>query len=238
MLNDIFHELVSDIDKVMDDYSGDEFLRTIGQRYGLSHVAYLGLNLPDKEDDLFIQTTYSDKWCRRYITQNYVDIDPIAGVGLQGILPLDWGMVRDKNKRIKDFFGESREFGVGRQGLSVPIRGAYGETALFSINSHVSDHEWQKLKKEFMSDFQLLAYHFHTRILEQVGDYSPVYPALTPREKECIKWAADGKTAWETGMILGIQETTVTFFIEKARVKLAAANKTQAVAKAIRMQLI
>lgn len=39
-------------------------------------------------------------------------------------------------------------------------------------------------------------------------------------------------------MILGIQESTVAFFIEQVRVKLGAVNKTQAVAKAIRMKLI
>lgn len=183
MFDRIFHELVRDIDEVMNDYSGDEFLKTIGQRYGLSHIAYLGLNLPDKKDDVYIQTTYNDKWCHRYITENYVDIDPIIDVGLQGILPLDWGKVRDKNKRIRDFFGESQEFGVGKQGLSFPIRGAHGETALFSINSHLSDHEWEKLKKEFMGDLQLIAYHFHTNILEKEANFPPILPHLTTREK-------------------------------------------------------
>lgn len=238
MLNDLFHELVADIDQVMNDYSGDAFLRMIGQRYGLSHVAYLGLNLPDKKDYVYIQTTYSDKWCRQYISQNYVDIDPIVGKGLQGILPLDWGAVRNSNKRIRNFFGESREFGVGRQGLSFPIRGVFGETALFSINSHVKDREWQKLKREYMRDFQLLAYHFHTCILETETSTSLMRPHLTPREEECMKWAAHGKTAWETGTILGIKESTVVFFMEQVRVKLGAVNKTQAVAKAIRMKLI
>lgn len=238
MLNDMFHQLVEDIDQIMDDYSGDKFLQTIGQRYALSHVAYLGLNLPQKEDEVYIQTTYSDKWCKRYITENYVAIDPVVGDGFKGILPLDWGVVRDSNEKVKNFFGESSEFGVGRQGLSFPIRGAKGETALFSINSHVDDREWAKLKKEFMRDFQLIAYHFHTRTLENESKLITTKNHLTPRETECMKWAAAGKTAWETGMILGIKESTVAFFIEQVRVKLGAVNKTQAVAKAIRLRLI
>jgi DNA-binding NarL/FixJ family response regulator len=33
-------------------------------------------------------------------------------------------------------------------------------------------------------------------------------PLLTPREKECLRWTMDGKTAWELGKILGITEQT------------------------------
>jgi hypothetical protein len=31
---------------------------------------------------------------------------------------------------------------------------------------------------------------------------------LTPREKECMLWTLRGKTAWETGAILGISQET------------------------------
>ena len=61
---------------------------------------------------------------------------------------------------------------------------------------------------------------------------------LTLREKQCVKWASAGKTAWETGVILGIKESTVSFFIDQVRVKLNAVNKTEAVAKAIKLNLI
>lgn len=238
MLDDIFYQFVEDVDKIHNDFSGDGFLKEICKKYFLSHVAYLGLNLPGQNSEVYIQTTYSDKWCRRYITENYVDIDPIVDDGLKGILPLDWQSVRNKNKRVKEFFGQSREFGVGRQGLSFPIRGIHGELALFSINSHLNDAEWIDFRKEFMRDFQLLAYHFHTNVLEKELGYEAECLPLTKREKECVKWASVGKTAWETGMILGIKESTVSFFIDQVRVKLNAVNKTEAVAKAIKMKLI
>ena len=239
MLDGIFHELVDEIDKVLEEHKGSEFLATLAQRYGLSHVAYLGINLPKQEDkEAYITTTYSDKWVRRYVSQHYVRIDPIIQVGLQGLLPLDWHTVRDTNPVIKRFFGEAGEFGVGRQGLSFPIRGVHGETAMFSINSHVSDAEWSKLRKEFMRDFQVLAYHFHTHILEEIGATGDEVPRFTERELECLKWAAAGKSVWETGRILGVSERTVTFHLENARVKMRAVNKIQAVARAIRENII
>jgi DNA-binding CsgD family transcriptional regulator len=114
----------------------------------------------------------------------------------------------------------------------------HGETAMFSINSHVTDAEWAKIKKEYMRDFQILAHHFHTHILESLGVDENATVHFTNREIECLKWAAAGKSVWETSRILGITERTVSLYLETARTKIGAVNKTQAVAKAIRENLI
>lgn len=235
---DLYFKLLDDIDNVFNSCTGDQFLSKLAERYGLTHIAYLGLNIPNTTDEAYIQTTFSDKWVRRYTSENYIKIDPVVICGLRGILPIDWKLVRNKNKKVKNFFGEAQELGVGRQGLSFPIHGVHRENAIFSINSDVNDVEWEKIQKAYMRDFQLIAYHFHNNILEKEGNAVEFLNQLTPREIESIKWAASGKTAWETGIIMGIKESTVSFYIEQARVKLHAANKTQAVAKAIRNNLI
>nr|WP_246529271.1 helix-turn-helix transcriptional regulator [Microvirga zambiensis] len=61
---------------------------------------------------------------------------------------------------------------------------------------------------------------------------------LTPREREALIWAAAGKSAADTGEILGITERTVTAHIASACQKLDAVNKTQAVARALQYKLI
>jgi len=61
---------------------------------------------------------------------------------------------------------------------------------------------------------------------------------LTPRERETLIWAAAGKSAADTGDILGITERTVTAHITSACQKLDAVNKTQAVARALQYRLI
>lgn len=53
-------------------------------------------------------------------------------------------------------------------------------------------------------------------------------PPLTPREKECLRWALLGKSAWETGEILGISQHTVAKMLQTARAKLDAPNKQAA----------
>jgi DNA-binding CsgD family transcriptional regulator len=63
-------------------------------------------------------------------------------------------------------------------------------------------------------------------------------PRLSPREFECLQWAAEGKTAWETGMLLSIAEATVAKILASALRKLDCATKPQAVVKALRLGLI
>jgi DNA-binding CsgD family transcriptional regulator len=61
---------------------------------------------------------------------------------------------------------------------------------------------------------------------------------LTAREREVLAWIALGKSAWEIGEILGIAKRTVDEHAQTAARKLGAANRTQAVAIAVRDGLI
>lgn len=61
---------------------------------------------------------------------------------------------------------------------------------------------------------------------------------LTAREAEVLLWTAEGKTAWETGRILGITEGTTRAHLAHALGKLRAANKAHAVARAFSCGLI
>jgi LuxR family quorum-sensing system transcriptional regulator SinR len=63
-------------------------------------------------------------------------------------------------------------------------------------------------------------------------------PALTRRELECLGWCADGKSYWETAVILGISERTVSFHMEAVRSKLKAATNAHAVAMALRAEML
>ncbi len=67
---------------------------------------------------------------------------------------------------------------------------------------------------------------------------APVSPALTERERAVLSWVAAGKSSWEIGRILAISEHTVNSHIERAVTKLGAANRPEAVAKAILLDLI
>lgn len=61
---------------------------------------------------------------------------------------------------------------------------------------------------------------------------------LSSREKEVLRWAADGKTNSEISEIMTISVATVKFHTHNAAVKLGAANRTATVTRAALMGLL
>jgi LuxR family transcriptional regulator, activator of conjugal transfer of Ti plasmids len=53
---------------------------------------------------------------------------------------------------------------------------------------------------------------------------------LSPREYECLEWAAKGKSAWDIGCILNISRRTAAFHLDNAKSKLGVRTISQAVA--------
>jgi len=53
-----------------------------------------------------------------------------------------------------------------------------------------------------------------------------------------LRWAAEGKTDWEIGVILHVSEHTADKMLRLVRGKLAASTRAHAVAKAIRLGII
>jgi len=239
MFSELLHRLVNDNAAIGDAAFPDDLLKSTKKLYGLSHIAYMGVNLPAvTNENYFVHNTYSDSWSSHYETQNYINIDPITSLGFNNLMPIDWGSLTDLTKQQKQFFGEAREFGVGNQGLSFSIRGNLGEIAIFAINSHDNDVEWQKKRAHHMREFRLIADYFHQQILTSIGNSSKELTPLTSRETEILKWCSTGKTYWEISQILAIKESTVAFHIANTISKLNCYNKTHATVKAIRLGII
>ncbi len=55
---------------------------------------------------------------------------------------------------------------------------------------------------------------------------------LTERQHDCLYWAAQGKTSWEIGCILGISERTANFHISNTCDKLAVRTRQAAITAA------
>lgn len=63
-------------------------------------------------------------------------------------------------------------------------------------------------------------------------------PHLTTREYEVLKWLKAGKSSWEIARILGISERGINFHVENIKSKLDCTNRTQAIAIAIKKNLV
>jgi DNA-binding CsgD family transcriptional regulator len=211
----------------------DNFV-AIAAEIGLSHIAYLRF-APDKSDDTSLLTgvvTYSRLWQVRYFLKQYVKTDPVVTHGRHAVLPFDWSTLHTDDPATKAFFADAANHGVGRNGLSIPVRSRRGIFGLVSFNSDVSPAEWEAYKLKNMTKLQLLSV-----LIDSAANINfklpPAPVELSKREEQCLIWAARGKTYQEIAEILNLAFGSVKTYLDTARHKLHCMNLTHAVAVAI-----
>lgn len=91
---------------------------------------------------------------------------------------------------------------------------------------------------EDLKELCYLSIHVFDRLAEIRNLDVRVVDALTDREIDCLNWTAAGKTSAEIAEILTLSEHTVNHYLNRATKKLDTVNRTQAVAKALRIGLI
>jgi DNA-binding CsgD family transcriptional regulator len=182
-------------------------------------------------------------WCRRYVEMNYQRVDPIARHCLMHSVPIEFGEAKTTlsvpGEAGAAFVADAQSVGL-RSGFGVPLHGIDGEWGMLLLNSDLPPAKVQASLSDAVPFVTLLATYLQQaarRIVLERASMLPEYN-LTKREKECLVWAAEGKTSWETAQILAISERTVIFHLQNAIDKLDVANRTQAVAKASAMLLV
>jgi len=69
--------------------------------------------------------------------------------------------------------------------------------------------------------------------LARVERVQPARPRLTPRQRDCMVLAAQGKSDWEIGRLLGISESTVHKHIEDAKRRFGVSTRIQLVVRGL-----
>jgi len=170
----------------------DQFLKLILkiiEGYGLRNAVYYSPTLPSRRfNDPFIVLTYKPEWVAHYIQSNYLSVDPVVTMGARSLLPVDWSRLDRSNRKVARMFNESREAGVGAQGLTIPIRGAEnGVWGLFTVTSNDTDAEWIGRRRQILGDLVLAAHFLHHKAYElhNSGECIDLH-AVTRRETEAL----------------------------------------------------
>jgi LuxR family transcriptional regulator len=182
------------------------------------------------------QTTYPVAWQKRYLSNHFQAVDPVIDSAFRSFSPVVWDDEVFTEQR--PFWEEARAHGV-RYGWTLAIQTRYGESGLISVarpaeavsSSELDDIEAKLVWLAHTSMGAIGAIAAAKNPLAQLHE-------LTPREREVLRWTAAGKTSSEIGMILGIAARTVNFHVTSILGKLQAVNKTQAVVKAVLMDLL
>jgi LuxR family transcriptional regulator, activator of conjugal transfer of Ti plasmids len=199
----------------------------------LSCFAYLSIpHRPDTAPRLI--STYPSTWTEHYLERRYERFDPVIIRALSNRKPFKWGLglgPTTSTKPQRELFEEAARFGI-RCGFTIPIHDNRGPIAAVTFAANERRPQFERCIDEHGRVLQLMAMYFHAHARRKlVPDRVVDGVALSPRELECLEWAAQGKTAWETGRILGISRHTTATYLENAKTKLGVRTIVQAVAR-------
>lgn len=159
---------------------------------------------------------YPSMWADVYIGFNLAATDPVRRAAEQSLLGFRWGNLATMLPMTEE---EATTFRMGQQhglvdGYTVPrhLPGSMTGCCTFAIGAD----------KILSTETFVAADMLGAAALAQARQLSgwPVRSPdnkLTDRQRECVLWAARGKTDWEIGFILGIGRETVIQHLKDAR---------------------
>lgn len=117
-----------------------------------------------------------------------------------------------------------------RTAIIVPIHLSNGVSSVIGWSTNNDSGGYEGLAS-LWSPLMAVAYSFIDTTRKIFGG-SEVFHAISPRQHECLYWAARGKTIGETAKILSISSHTVKDHLRGAGEKLNATSKAQLIARA------
>jgi len=158
---------------------------------------------------------------------------------LTSVRPVEHETLRRLQPGAALLFQRAEALGLSPQGISYPLLSPACRAAALSISVPLPPAEAAAFLRFYGRDIHTLSALFHAAMIEAERPAAAAPDiAITPREREVLRWSAAGKSYWEIAMILGITERTVRFFMSNARQKLDVVSNTQAVAEAVWRGLI
>jgi len=225
---------LAELPDAADDF--DTFLQGIRERFGVDHVAYAGMNPVNRS--VVGHVTYGQDWQEHYATHGFHRIDPTLHSARRSIAPVDWSRL-ERDLDYLTVFRSAHDFGISDQGVTIPVRGPYGDIGGLSLTRGRPRSEWQAMGRENMHLWQALSVHMHDLVISSDSFSSLLRgPALSSREQEILQWTAEGKSQQDIADILTISHRTVEVHLRSARHKLYALTTAQAVGRAISMGLV
>lgn len=237
---DIAFEHIRKIDEAQTPEAVCRELLSVTGQFGLTKVLSCTVPKAGHSDVGLLEHVFlvdwPQDWMEHHIGQGYMHVDPVVQRTRSDFRPFEWreapihGDQAMKSQRVMD---EACDFKLNA-GYCVPVLTESGTLGVTSLSG-----EWVELSPHGRGLINLLSsYALNRAISLKMHRIARLRYQLTPREVECMRWAAEGKTDWEISMILGISEHTAARHLVNARDKLGAGNRVQAVAMAIRVGII
>ena len=195
---------------------------------GLPHGIVLITSGTRPMRERLLGATMPDGWLENYQARNYETVCPLMPRARAAERPFRWHAQdwdNDAGPQRRAWRDDTIASGI-RGGIGVPCMG-HGENRAILLGGDRPDLHPDDRRTLHYAGLAALQ-----RMQELSAPHAPL-PALSARERECLTWVAAGKSDWEIGEILTLSNKTVNIYIERAKHKLGAATRVQAVVKAL-----
>lgn len=182
---------------------------------------------------------WNPEWERKYLERRYAEVDPVPNSVNSTNEPYFWRDLTPRTPRGSRALGvmeEARSEFRMHDGFCIPIHGLDGIAGLVSVATEEAAWTISRRDQAALHLVGLYAYEAVRRIKRPRPRGAPV--RLSPREADCIRWVAEGKTTWEIGVILGVSHETVRTYLKSAARKLDTRSQAHLVARAHRLGLV
>ena len=215
-------------------------ITSLAETWGFDRLLIAMLPRPTiRLEDAYVRSTYAPEWRNTYDKQGMVHFDPTVAHCATRAAPLIWTPELFKTPAQQSMYEEARSYGL-RAGVTLPIHGPNQEAGMmcFVNDSNPTDAFRQHanvalpnlvLLRDLVLDTSQRHLNTHAQTL---------LPKLTPRERECLKWTARGKSTWEISHILNCSEAVVNFHMKNIRTKFGVNSRRAAAVIAAQLGLI
>lgn len=233
------HEaLFSDLSAIRTEIELKRFLRALAAGFGFK--GFLIIDIPSAiEDHLMPMIVLSDLpagFVEAYDAVGLLKNSPVFATLRRSTAPISWSVQDGGGNRPVPEADLAMQLFIRHQltcGVIFPVHSATGARAAMGFLGNRAE-----LTHPEMGDLGLVVMHAYDNFANLKTKTRSVSDVLTARELEVLHWAAHGKTSTEIASIVSLSDHTINAYMNSAMRKLDCVNRTQLVAKALRLHLI
>lgn len=201
-------------------------LEYLTREAGFTSYAYLNIHGNTQS----ATSNYAFDWQKRYFAMRYVFLDPVVLRARTMQQAFSWSNAETRwtPNPTKRFFGEASEFGI-RSGITIPISTGYRRLAMLTLASDDPQLAKEKALNAVAAAGALGQLNARLELLRAPPTLRTSV-ALKPKELNCLRWIAEGKSMDVIATIENTSYANVRHFLRGAKKALGARTLPQATA--------
>lgn len=228
-------DLLHSVERAPDTPALFSVIDAAARSLGFEHCA-IGMRLaaPVSQPKTLMVSSQPPAWQERYVAAGYLQQDPTVRKGAMSEEPQIWSdaLFRD----APALWHEAQAAGL-RHGWAQSSLDAVGLGSMLTVSRSAEPITAAEIQNKRVR-IQQLGHMAHLAIQQRLAGRLDHVVELTDREKDVLRWAADGATSARTAQALRVKTDTVNFHVKNATAKLGTSGKTATVARALLLHLL